>query len=160
MNKAKEKLQLCVDGLMELYSQNTDPLIVTPELVGTILGLHQLVAEALAALDVCQTCGGSKKKFLPPNEERKLGKYTPCPDCPPKPEQSYPPNRPIECSKCEGWGWLPLDPGREYQEACPECNKTRWNVIYVKNNLRSCTSLEGGRFVGIVIGKKQIKSKP
>ena len=29
--------------------------------------------------------------------------------------------RPIECSKCDGWGWLSKDSDREYQESCPEC---------------------------------------
>lgn len=47
--EAKEKMQLCKDGLMELYSTLNE---TEPEAVyATLLGLHQLAGEALAALE-------------------------------------------------------------------------------------------------------------
>lgn len=81
---AKKKIRLCKDGLMELY--NTEP----EDLPATLLGLHQLADEALAALE-CQMCRGSREVFI---EKRAggyfsdpLGKGKPCPGCPPKSEQ-------------------------------------------------------------------------
>ena len=45
MSKAKEKMQLCADGLMDLYDKAEND-----ELAGTLLGLHQLAAEAIKSL--------------------------------------------------------------------------------------------------------------
>ena len=72
---------------------NTKPHTVTDKVI------NNLANQSLAALQAqpkCKKCGGSGVV------RRK---------CP----------RPVECSKCDGWGWLPIDPGREYQDSCPEC---------------------------------------
>lgn len=54
MNTAKDKMQLCKDGLVELY--NTEP----EDLHATLLGLHQLADEALVALEEQpKSCFGS-----------------------------------------------------------------------------------------------------
>lgn len=42
--------------------------------------------QALVALGVCKTCGGSKKKWLSPKIGEGVRRYILCPDCQPKPD--------------------------------------------------------------------------
>ena len=78
MNEVIRKIQLCADGLMELYSTLNE---TEPEAVyATLLGLHQLADETLALLKPkCAKCGGKGYVF-------RKGPYSdinhePCPDC-------------------------------------------------------------------------------
>ena len=54
---ALEKLQLCLDGLLILYDKYSDS---EPELSGTLLGLHQLISEAVEDLQIQQAAKGGK----------------------------------------------------------------------------------------------------
>ena len=73
MNEAIRKLQLCADGLMELYSTLNE---TEPEAVyATLLGLHQLADEALALLKEppCQDAGVGQTGDLK-NAKKKINK--------------------------------------------------------------------------------------